>query len=279
MLVILQSVIYFVKSGREENVSVAENDISGNVTAESVSVGKETSDNAVRAHAGSESRDYRKTDRGVERGKQYELFEFDPNTADSASFVMLGFSPKQAASILKYRRKGGIFRKREDFSKLYVVSDEKYRELEKYISIKSVAYSAGGMEGLLDLNAADSAALDALPGIGGYYSRKILEYRSRLGAFSDSKQLLEIYGFGKERYDGLEQYVYAGKVPKIRMTEADSAFLACHPYIGEYGCAAILEYVRFRRGREGNIFISFAELIENEIIKTDKLDYLRFVFE
>jgi len=32
-----------------------------------------------------------------------EPFVFDPNQLDSAGFVALGFSPKQSASILKYR--------------------------------------------------------------------------------------------------------------------------------------------------------------------------------
>ena len=34
---------------------------------------------------------------------------------------------------MKYRSKGGRFRKKEDFARLYVVSEEKYNELAGYI--------------------------------------------------------------------------------------------------------------------------------------------------
>ncbi|MDR2564396.1 MAG: helix-hairpin-helix domain-containing protein, partial [Prevotellaceae bacterium] len=55
-----------------------------------------------------------------------ELFYFDPNTCDSASFCRMGFSPKQTAVIMRYRAKGGQFRVKEDFKKMFVVSDEMY---------------------------------------------------------------------------------------------------------------------------------------------------------
>ncbi|HJB44538.1 MAG TPA: helix-hairpin-helix domain-containing protein, partial [Candidatus Coprenecus merdipullorum] len=42
---------------------------------------------------------------------------------------------------------------------------------------------------LVELNSADSAALDALPGIGPYYARQILAYRKRLGFYADISQL------------------------------------------------------------------------------------------
>ena len=45
-----------------------------------------------------------------------ERFAFDPNTISADSLQRLGFSAKQAQSILKYRSKGGKFRYKEDFS-------------------------------------------------------------------------------------------------------------------------------------------------------------------
>ena len=88
--------------------------------------------------------------------RTYESFRFNPNTVSVSDLCRLGFSLKQANSIDNYRKKGGRFKRKQDFAKSFVVADSVYRRLEKYIDIP-----------LLDLNAADSAAFDELPGIGG----------------------------------------------------------------------------------------------------------------
>ncbi len=66
-----------------------------------------------------------------------ERFQFNPNTITHDSLCRLGFSPRQAQSILNYRNKGGKFRKKEDFAKMYVVSDSLYKDLSRYIVIPS----------------------------------------------------------------------------------------------------------------------------------------------
>ena len=149
-----------------------------------------------------------------------ESFRFNPNTATVDDFCRLGFTVKQAEAIDAYRRKGGRFRRKSDFARSYVVSDSIYRRLEKYIDIP-----------LLDLNTADSTALDDLPGIGGWYASRIIKYRSSLGGYSSKEQLLEIYRFDQQKYDALkdlvtikEPYVYP-----LWTLPADS--LQKHPYI------------------------------------------------
>ena len=41
-------------------------------------------------------------------GRRPELFHFDPNTIGPDSLCLLGFSQKQAESIIKYRSKGNL---------------------------------------------------------------------------------------------------------------------------------------------------------------------------
>ena len=50
--------------------------------------------------------------------------------------MLLGFSPKQAQTILNYRSKGGTFRKVEDFKKLYVVDSLCYKHLKGFIRLE-----------------------------------------------------------------------------------------------------------------------------------------------
>ena len=55
--------------------------------------------------------------------RKVESFRFNPNTVSNEDLQRLGFSPKQAASIVNYRLKGGRFRRKSDFAKSFVVSD------------------------------------------------------------------------------------------------------------------------------------------------------------
>lgn len=69
---------------------------------------------------------------------QSVITDFDPNKIGLDEWVEFGFSEKQAASIIKYRNSYGPFKKKEDIKKLYVVSDEKYAELEPHIKIQKI---------------------------------------------------------------------------------------------------------------------------------------------
>lgn len=71
------------------------------------------------------------------QSKDYELFTFNPNTADSITFRKLGLNAWTTSNIIKYRNKGGKFRKPDDFKKIYGLSEEKFKELRPYIEIKN----------------------------------------------------------------------------------------------------------------------------------------------
>lgn len=166
--------------------------------------------------------------------KNVESFRFDPNTVSVDELCRLGFSPKQAQSIENYRNKGGRFRRREDFAKSFVVSDSIYKRLEQYIDIP-----------LTDLNLADSAAFDALPGIGGWFASEIIRHRNALGGFSYKEQLMDIYRFDQEKYDALSDLVEVDPehVTPYLLWELPADSLACHPYIRSYETArAIVLY-------------------------------------
>ena len=165
--------------------------------------------------------------------KQVENFMFNPNTASLEDFQRLGFSEKQASAIVNYRSKGGKFRRKSDFAKSFVVADSVYRRLEPYIDIP-----------LIDLNTADSAAFDGLPGIGGYFANKIIEYRTRLRGFSYKEQLMDIYRFDKEKYDALHDLVtvdISTSTPYPLWSLPEDS-LAKHPYIGWHAAHGISVY-------------------------------------
>lgn len=169
---------------------------------------------------------------GRERMRRVESFPFDPNTVSQEDLVRLGFSVKQAAAIANYRVKGGRFRRKEDFAKSFVVADSVYRRLEPFINIPKV-----------DINTADSAAFDALPGIGPYFAARMVRYREELGGYSFPEQLLDIYNFGAERYEGLIDLICCSEPEAYRLWTLPADELRKHPYIRTWQAAdAIVLY-------------------------------------
>ncbi|SNS94348.1 competence protein ComEA [Geodermatophilus pulveris] len=69
------------------------------------------------------------------------------------------------------------------------------------------AGGAPGGPGLLDLNAAAAADLDALPGIGPVLAQRIVEHRDRSGPFRSVEQLDDVPGIGPTTYAELAELV------------------------------------------------------------------------
>lgn len=171
--------------------------------------------------------------------RTYENFRFNPNVVSVNDLRRLGFSLKQAESIDNYRKKGGRFRRKEDFAKSYVVADSVYRRLEKYIDIP-----------LLNINRADSAEFDALPGIGGYFAAKMVEYRSRLGGYSCKEQLMEIYHLDNEKYSRFSDLITVGESRPFRLWTMPADSLKLHPYIRNWKTANAIVLYRNNNPRE-----------------------------
>ncbi len=161
-----------------------------------------------------------------QRQRRAESFPFDPNTVSVTDLQRLGFSEKQALSIDAYRKKGGRFRRSSDFAKSYVVSDSVFRRLEPYIRIPK-----------LDINAADSAAFDGLPGIGGYFASKMVEYRERLHGYSYPEQLMDIRNFDEDKFSGLADLITVGPSEPYALWTLPEEELSSHPYIGSRASA------------------------------------------
>ncbi len=231
------------------------------------------------------------------------LFSFDPNTVGADSLVLLGLSPRQAESILKYRAKGGKFRRKEDFSKMYVVSEELYARLEPYIEIAdSSPYADIKMKKrrekkmekewknvkedakekveenqgyqreqriplMVELNSADTSQLVKLYGIGPYYAEKIIEYRERLGNFYTPRQLMEVEGIDSARFALFARNVKAdaSAIRQFSLDTAGKRFLISHPYIGAYRARGIM----LMREKFGAAACSLENLVKERVIAKD----------
>lgn len=65
-------------------------------------------------------------------------------------------------------------------------------------------------DGVVDLNTADQAALETLPGIGPELASRILAYREQYGMFVSKEQIMDVDGIGQGRYEKIEAYLTVG---------------------------------------------------------------------
>ena len=193
-----------------------------------------------------------------------ELFAFDPNTADSTQLLRLGLQPWQVQNIYKYRAKGGIYRRPSDFARLYGLTAGQYRRLEPYIRISddyrpaAEVYAAEAPAAIardtlrytpklkpgqhVALNAADTALLKRVPGIGSSFAAAIVRYRERLGGFYSTAQLREISNFPQA---ALPYFTADARgCRKLNVNRLTLNQLRRHPYIGFYRAKTIIDHRR-----------------------------------
>ena len=69
------------------------------------------------------------------------------------------------------------------------------------------AAAGGGSGGPVDLNTADAAALDALPGVGPVLAQRIVDWRTEHGRFRTVDDLQQVSGIGPSRFADLRDLV------------------------------------------------------------------------
>lgn len=70
--------------------------------------------------------------------------------------------------------------------------------------------AGGGGDGLVDLNQADAAAFDTLPGIGPVLAERIVSWRDEHGRFTAVEELTEVTGIGPALLAGVRDLVRVG---------------------------------------------------------------------
>jgi len=210
-----------------------------------------------------------------------ELRPFNPNTADSLELLSVGFPPRVARNILRYRKAGGEFRRSEDLARIYGLHDSVFTRIMPYIAIPKPAgfikeklltdeseplpimLSSDTMQRehpyaeymrakhksgqFVDLNRADTSELMKIPGIGPVYAKMIVDYRERLGGYHNIVQIRDLEVLPED----LGDWVHVSTPPTaiLNVNNLSLTQLRSHPYLSFYQAKAIVEL----RKREGHI--------------------------
>lgn len=194
--------------------------------------------------------------------------QFDPNTADSSTLVHLGLKPWQACNMLKYRAKGGRYRKTEDLKRLYGMTDSMYLALLPYVVIDTLAidrwrdsvrmaadsvprYVSHKRDTILNLRTADTTELKMIKGIGSYRAKQIIRYREQLGGFVSVEQLREVKALQPLLKDSLSTdsllshfFIDSVRVVPLKVNSMRVERLQRHPYLSFEQARAIYELRR-----------------------------------
>jgi DNA uptake protein ComE-like DNA-binding protein len=180
--------------------------------------------------------------------------------------------------MLKYRAKGGRYRKAEDMKRLYGMTDSMYQALLPYIQIDTVAikqyrdsiyrsridtvqtdslprYVSLKRDTILNLRTADTTELKLIRGIGSYRAQQIVRYRKQLGGFTSVEQLYDIKALKPLLSDTLSAdsllahfWLDSIIVDPLPVNSASLERLQRHPYLSFEQAKAIYE-LRRRKSR------------------------------
>lgn len=187
------------------------------------------------------------------------LFAFDPNEASEADWKRLGVPARIAGNIIRYREKGGHFRKKEDLLKIYGFSDDDYARLEPYVAFaettapRPMTYGSGAGSNRhfesrpsvsIDINEAAAEDWQKLPGIGAARAQRIVGFRDKLGGFISVEQVADTRGLPDSIFQKIKSLLHFGApvYHPISLNTATVEELCAHPYFSDKQARLIVAY-------------------------------------
>ncbi|MGM0619608.1 MAG: helix-hairpin-helix domain-containing protein [Bacteroidota bacterium] len=197
------------------------------------------------------------------------LFEFNPNAVSAEQLDSLSIPEFVKNNLLSYRSAGGKFENPTDLAKIYGMNDSIFKLIEEFIVLpenKPLAEQPKPSDtrelpksftGTFDPNSADSITLSEF-GFNSFQASNLIRYRNSGGVFSDSEDVLKIYGVDSIFYNLIKKNIQIETVQKndfpeedeerpvhvikVELNSAGKAELMQLPGVGEVFAERILKY-------------------------------------
>ncbi len=166
----------------------------------------------------------------------------DPNTAVLQDLIDAGIPARSAQNIIKYRSNGGQFKSAIDLVKIYGMSDSLLKELKDLLIYNPSPKADNATLTSIDINTSDTSGWKKLAGIGSVLSKRIVNYREKLGGFYSPLQLKEVYGLADSTLQKIQPLLQPSSIfRKIRINQ-DTLTRLYHPYISKKDAQVIEQY-------------------------------------
>ena len=139
--------------------------------------------------------------------KKPKVFPFNPNFLTDFKGYTLGMSTEEIDRLLAFRKENKWINSVEDFKKVTKVSDSLLNKISPYFKFPDWVtnpklknkyvkkrFKEKKFTQKIDLNLATQDQLEAVNGIGKAFSKRIIDYRNKLGGFTNDIQLYQVYG-------------------------------------------------------------------------------------
>lgn len=220
----------------------------------------------------------------IKKGKAHpgKLDFFDPNKVNKDELLRIGFTSYQANNLIKFRNKGGRFKKKADILQIYGVNQSDFDRLNDYILISVAEISERKTKRIVkkeyklfsfDPNVISFKEWDSL-GVEDRISNRIKKYLTAGGQFKKASDLYKIYGFDSIKIAELIPYVKIVKRYKqdfsteqlfVPLNSSDTTQLKQLPGIGSVFSARIVKYRDLLGG-----FVSKDQILEVYGISKEK---------
>lgn len=213
-------------------------------------------------------------------------YPFNPNFITDYKAYTLGMSPTEFDRLKAFRSKDKWVNSTSDFKRVTKVSDSLLADISPFFKFpewitnpkpkrKSYtnSFSEKSYAQKIDLNLASEIQLQEVSGIGPALSKRIVDYREKIGGFANDIQLQSVWGL---RPDVIERTLnlFAVKTPvqivKMNIHEASASDIATIPGVSFDLAKRIWEFVKLREGA-----VNFQELEKIEGLSTGKLQLIQ----
>lgn len=156
---------------------------------------------------------------------------FNPNTASAEQLNALGLPERTVRSIVNYRNKGGQFRYKSDFAKIYTLAPQHYQQLAPFLQLPEKRTSSTPNNAPspplppafpFDPNTCTKADWQTL-GLPERTIRSILNYRNKGGQFRKPEDLQKIYTLPDSIYQHLAPFIQLAEQPTFANQHAYKA--------------------------------------------------------
>ena len=214
--------------------------------------------------------------------KKPKVFPFNPNFLTDFKGYTLGMSTEEIDRLLAFRKENKWINSVEDFKKVTKVSDSLLNKISPYFKFPDWVtnpklknkyvkkrFKEKKFTQKIDLNLATQGQLEGVNGIGKAFSKRIIEYRNKLGGFTNDIQLYQVYGLDFQVANSILKE-FTVKTPKeiikMNLNSISASDIATIPSISFDIAKRIWEYRILNEGIK-----SFSELENIEGLTKRKL--------